>query len=74
MELAAGILGSPGIVITSPVTTTMNSAPVDNRISLIATTWPDGAPFKLGSVEKEYWVFAIQIGNFPKPAASKFLN
>jgi hypothetical protein len=24
----------------------------------------------LGSVEKEYWVFAIQIGNFPKPAAS----
>jgi len=59
---AAGTFGSPGIVIIAPQTTTINSAPEDNLTSLIGRTCPDGAPFKLGSVEKLYCVFAIQIG------------
>ena len=51
MFKAAGMVGSPGIVITSPVITTRNSAPAEILTSLIATTCPEGAPFKLGSVE-----------------------
>ena len=69
---ADGTLGSPGIVIIDPQTTTTNSAPLDNLTSLIDNVWPDGAPFNLESVEKLYWVFAIQTGNFPNPACSIF--
>ena len=54
MESAAGTLGRPGIVIIAPHTTTINSAPDDNLTSLIGTTCPEGAPFRLGSVEKLY--------------------
>ena len=74
IESAAGTLGKPGIVMIAPQTTTMNSAPDDNLISLIGKAWPVGAPFKLGSVEKLYWVFATQIGNSPYPASSKLLS
>ena len=70
--MAAGILGSPGIVIIEPQTTTKNSAPLDNLTSLIGKVWSDGAPFNLGSVEKLYWVFAIQTGKPPNPACSIF--
>ena len=41
---AAGTLGSPGIVIIDPQTTTTNSAPLDNLTSLIGNIWPEGAP------------------------------
>ena len=51
MELAAGTLGRPGIVIIAPQTTTINFAPVDSLTSLTDKVWPDGAPFNLGSVE-----------------------
>ncbi len=54
IESAAGTLGSPGIVIIAPQTTTINSAPEESLTSLIGKTCPDGAPFKLGSVEKLY--------------------
>ena len=60
--LAAGTLGRPGIVIIDPQTTTINSAPDDNLTSLIGISWFDGAPFNFGSVEKLYWVLAIQTG------------
>src|SRR6266540_834730 len=62
---ADGTLGRPGIVMMSPQMTTMNSAPADSRTSRIGTTWFDGAPLRLGSVENEYCVFAMQIGNLP---------
>ena len=74
IESAAGTLGSPGIVIIAPQTTTINSAPEESLISLIGNACPVGAPFKFGSVEKLYCVFAIHIGNFPKPASSKLFN
>ena len=54
IESAAGTLGSPGIVITDPQMTTINSAPVESLISLTVNTWSEGAPFNLGSVEKLY--------------------
>ena len=65
MESAAGTLGKPGIVMISPHTTTINSAPDESLTSLTGRTWPVGAPFKFGSVEKLYWVFAIQTGSLP---------
>ena len=65
IESAAGTLGRPGIVIIAPQTTTINSAPDESLISLIGKTWPVGAPLRLGSVEKLYWVFATQIGKSP---------
>ena len=52
IEFAAGTLGRPGIVMIEPHITTINSAPLDSFTSLIGSTCPDGAPFKLGSVEK----------------------
>ena len=52
MVLAAGTRGRPGMVMISPQTTTMNPAPADSRTSRICITCPNGAPFKLGSVEK----------------------
>ena len=70
---AAGVLGSPGIVIIDPHITTINSAPLDSLISLTDKVWSVGAPFNLGSVEKLYWVFATQIGKRPKPARSIFV-
>ena len=54
MKFAEGDLGSPGMVMISPVTTTINSAPAESLISRIGTTCPFGAPFKFGSVENEY--------------------
>ena len=74
MESAAGTLGSPGIVIIAPQTTTINSAPEDNLISLTGKACPVGAPLRLGSVEKLYCVFAIQRGKSPYPASSKDFN
>ena len=69
---AAGNLGNPGMVIIDPQTTTKNSAPLDNLISLTDNVWSDGAPLSFGSVEKLYCVFAIQTGNLPNPAFSIF--
>ena len=65
IESAAGTLGSPGIVIIAPHTTTINSAPEESLTSLIGKTCPDGAPFKLGSVEKLNCVLATHIGSSP---------
>ena len=54
MEFAAGTLGSPGIVIISPQTTTINSAPLESLTSLIGILCLLGAPLSVGSVEKLY--------------------
>ncbi len=40
----AGFLGKPGMVMTSPHTITINSAPEANLISRIGTSCPLGAP------------------------------
>ena len=50
---AAGTFGRPGIVIISPQTITMNSAPAANLTSRIEISCPEGAPLKDGSVENE---------------------
>ena len=74
MLCAAGTRGSPGMVMISPQITTRNSAPPESRTSRIGTTWPLGAPFRLGSVEKLYWVLATQIGKWPKPCVLQLLE
>src|SRR5579864_9012238 len=67
MLLAAGTRGRPGIVMISPHTATMNSAPADSLISRTPRIWSSGAPLALGSVEKLYWVLAMHTGKWPKP-------
>jgi hypothetical protein len=62
---AAGTFGRPGMVMMSPQTATTNSAPALRRSSRTGTTWPDGAPRRVGSVEKLYWVLATQTGKRP---------
>ena len=77
MLCAAGIRGKPGIVIISPATTTINSAPAESLISLIGIVWFSGAHLFLGSVLILYCVFAIQTGNSLKPSlsiSSNFFN
>ena len=71
IESAAGTLGSPGIVIIAPQTTTINSAPEESLISLIGKTCPDGAPFKLGSVEKAELCFSYANWKFSIPIILK---
>ena len=44
MLLALGTRGSPGIVITSPVRTTTNSAPAASLTLRTGSVWPGGAP------------------------------
>ena len=65
MASAAGTLGSPGMVMISPVRQTMKPAPAETLTSRISTSKPVGRPRRVGSVENEYWVLAMQIGNFP---------
>ena len=65
MLLAAGTRGRPGMVMISPQMTTIKPAPADSRTSRIGTAWPLGAPRRLGSVEKLYWVLAMQTGRSP---------
>ena len=69
MRSAAGDLGSPGIVIISPVRTTTNPAPAEIFTFFIVTVKPLGAPSFVGSSEKDYCVFAIQTGSLSKPRA-----
>ena len=58
------------MVMMSPQTATMKPAPAARRTSRTGTTWCLGAPSKAGSVEKLYWVLAMQIGRSPKPSFS----
>src|SRR5699024_11308700 len=67
MLLAAGTLGSPGMVMTSPVRTTLKPAPVRGRISRTCSVWPSGAPSSVGSSEKEYCVLEITTGMVSQP-------
>ena len=45
----------------------MNPAPMLALTSLIGKVNPVGAPFLEASCEKEYWVFAMQIGRPENP-------
>ena len=65
MEWAAGTRGKPGIVMRSPQTAPMNSAPLASRTSRIGMVYPSGAPVRDGSAEKLYGVFAKQTGKSP---------
>ena len=60
---AAGVLPSPGIVIMSPQSATIQPAPVYGRRSRIGTVNPVGAFLSAGSCESERCVFAMQIGS-----------
>jgi hypothetical protein len=68
MREAEGSLGSPGMVIMSPPTTTTKPAPADKRTSRTWSSCPVGAPSEVGSVEKEYCVFATHTGSAPYPS------
>src|SRR5690606_3738410 len=61
----AGFEGRPGMVMISPQMTTTKPAPAESLTSRIGTVWPVGAPRRLGSVENEYWVLAMQTGRWP---------
>ena len=52
------------MVIMSPQTTTTKPAPAERRTSRTCSSWPDGAPSDLGSVENEYCVLATHTGSF----------
>ena len=62
------------MVMISPQITTTNSAPFYSRTSRTGRVWPVGAPLAFGSVEKLYWVLALQTGHSPPPSASISLN
>ena len=53
MRAADGTFGNPGIVMISPQTKTINSAPADKRTSRILSECPLGAPRSAASVEKK---------------------
>ena len=67
---AAGTLGKPGIVIMSPVRATRNPAPAETFRFRTVMVKSRGAPSLAASSEKDYWVFAMQIGSLSKPRAS----
>ena len=71
MFKAAGFFGKPGIVMTSPVRATRNPAPIEGLNSRIVIENPSGLPINDGSSDKEYYVFAMQIGRLPQPNFSK---
>ncbi len=64
-RVGAGTRGRPGMVMISPQIATTKPAPAESRTSRTPTMWPSGAPIRVGSVEKEYWVLAMQIGRWP---------
>ena len=66
---AAGTLGSPGMVMMSPVRATRKPAPADTLMFRTVTVKPRGAPSRAGSSEKLYWVLAMQMGRPPKPSS-----
>ena len=51
--------------------TTRNPAPAESWMSVMCSVHPVGAPMRLGSSESEYWVFAMQMGRWPRPHCSK---
>lgn len=64
---ADGLLGKPGMAISSPVRATTNPAPADNLNSLTSIEKFSGAFSKEGSSLKEYWVLETQMGNVLYP-------
>ena len=70
---AAGTLGRPGMVMMSPVRATMNPAPALTFRFRTVTVKPSGAPSRVGSSDREYWVFAMHTGRSPKPRSKSCL-
>jgi hypothetical protein len=69
--VADGTRGRPGMVMISPQIATMKPAPARQADFADRHPWPVGAPRRFGSVEKEYWVLAMQTGRLPKPSCSQ---
>src|ERR1700737_3833412 len=65
MEEARETFGRPGISIMLPAITTTNPAPAESEALVTLSVQPAGAPRRFGSSDKEYWVLAMQTGNFP---------
>ena len=57
------------MVMMSPVSATMKPAPAETFRLRTVMRKPSGAPSRLGSSVKEYWVFATQMGRSPKPCS-----
>ena len=55
------------MVMSEPVTATMNPAPVRGQSSRTWTMKPSGAPSRLGSSENDYCVFAMHSGKPSQP-------
>ena len=55
------------MVMISPVRATMKPAPAETFRLRTVTSKPLGAPSRVWSSEKEYWVLAMQMGRSPKP-------
>ena len=55
------------MVMMSPVRATMKPAPAETFRFRTVTVKPLGAPSRLASSEKLYWVLAMQMGRLPKP-------
>ena len=64
---ADGTFGRPGIVIISPVRTTIKPAPAESLTYLTVTLKFSGAPNFEASSEKLYCVLATQTGSLSKP-------
>ena len=62
-------MGSPGMVMISPVRATMNPAPADTFRFRTVMVKSSGAPSRDASSLKDYWVFATQMGIFPYPSS-----
>ena len=58
----AGTFGRPGMVMISPVFTTMKPAPAETLTSRTVILKPRGAPVRFLLSEKLNWVFAMQTG------------
>ena len=69
MRSAAGTFGNPGMVMMLPQMTTTNSSPWAGRTSRMGRTWPEGAPFRLGSAEKDVNL-RMQTGKWLYPSLS----
>ena len=62
----AGFAGKPGIVVIFPVIGTRNPAPAENLILFTVILKSLGLPNRLESSDREYCVFATQIGNLSR--------
>ena len=68
---AAGTFGRPGMGMTFPAIATTKPAPAESMALVTVMSKSFRAPTRVGLSVKDMGVFAMQIGNFPKPISSK---